>query len=122
MSSNCAKCGETLSPGTEVLQVAQGHYYHGFITPTYLSSSSVLLEGHRDCLADFPVEPQYGVYDCLVCRSKIKDGADVVYAVFGLKPKSPYKRPERRGYKIPFVAHWSCWDLDSVNASRSRDH
>jgi len=85
MSSNCAKCGETLSPGTEVLQVAQGHYYHGFITPTYLSSSSVLLEGHRDCLADFPVEPQYGVYDCLVCRSKIKDGADCRLCGFWLE-------------------------------------
>jgi len=122
MNSECVKCGEPLIPGTRVLQVARGYYYQGFITPTYASSSSVLLEGHEDCLADFPVYPQRGLYDCLVCQLRIQDGAEVVYAVTGSKPRFPYKRPESRGYYMPFVSHGYCWEQDHAIAGMNTWH
>jgi hypothetical protein len=109
MRKRCSFCRKTLTVGERVLQIARGHYYRRAETPTFAFGPAVLYEWHRACFAEFPIEFQRAPYECLLCRDVIEHGDKVIYAVIGAKPASPYTRPERRGHKLPFIAHELCW-------------
>jgi hypothetical protein len=109
MPKKCSYCRETLIVGERIFQLAKGTYQRRAETPTFAFGRAVLYEGHEDCFAEFPIEPQKAPYECLLCRDDIVPRDEVVYAVIGNKPESPYIRPERRGHKLPFIAHALCW-------------
>jgi hypothetical protein len=102
-----------LSPGDPVFQLAWGYYMQTYITPTYDPWSGVIAEWHARCL---PVRltPQLEPYYCIVCGGLVTDGGEVAYVTRGTKPKPPYRRLEARGYKLPLIAHGTCWPRQAV--------
>lgn len=114
MNGTCSLCGGSVRVGARIFQLSFGQYFRGAETPTYQDSSSVLYEGHESCFDNFPTEAQREPYKCSICDRSIRHGARVVYGVVGRKPASGYKRPERRGHEMPFIAHVSCWDREPL--------
>jgi hypothetical protein len=114
MPEKCSYCRKKLILGTRVFQLAKGTYLRGAETPTFAFGPLVLYEGHEDCFAEFPIGPQRAPYECLICRDSIRHKDKVVYAVIGEKPESPYTRPQRRGHKLPFIAHELCWERNPL--------
>src|SRR6201986_5145687 len=111
MKTKCSECGKSLTPGARIFQLARGRYFKGFETPTYVSGSAVLYEGHEGCFTDFPLSPQQPPYTCVICEQGFRRGAEEVYAVVGFKPDVQYRRPDFRGHEMPYIAHGECWDL-----------
>ena len=108
MSFHCIGCDGKLLPGEKVFQLAWGHYMRSYITPTYDSWFGVIVEWHHRCLL-MKFAPQMQPYYCIVCTQLVDDGDEVAYVTFGEKPQPLYKRLERRGYKLPLIAHGKCW-------------
>jgi hypothetical protein len=109
MIGTCQVCRKRIAPETRIYQLALGHYYRGHETPTYESRVAVMYECHENCLAS-SLEPQGPPYDCSLCNRRLDNGARVIYLVVGDKPAPGYKRPERRGHEMPFIAHDYCFD------------
>ena len=108
MLGTCSVCQQRLNSGTRIYQFAVGRYYRGFQTPTYENSSAVISECHEECFSEPSLTPQPGPYDCSLCSQAIGNGTRVLYLVQGDKPAPGYKRPERRGHEMPFIAHEAC--------------
>jgi hypothetical protein len=109
MNGTCSVCRRSISPKTRIYQLSVGYYYRRNETPTYESSTSVIQECHEDCLSEsFDAQPP--PYDCSLCNGRLKHGTRVVYGVLGDKPAPGYKRPERRGHEMPFIAHDLCFE------------
>ena len=114
MNGECSLCGRLVKSGARIFQISFGQYFKGYETPSYQDSSSVLYEGHEDCFDNFPTEPQHEPYGCSICGRTIRHSARVVYGVIGRKPAPGYKRPERRGHEMPFIAHVACWGREPL--------
>ena len=108
MQTNCNGCGQLISAGQKVFQLAEGEYMHSYITPKFVTSNAVIAEWHEECFrAHF--SPQEQPYHCVFCGDEVLDGIKVMYITLGLKPSRPYKRLESRGYQLPWIAHIDCW-------------
>jgi hypothetical protein len=105
----CGVCRSLIAPKTRIFQLAVGYYYRGFETPSYESHDAVIYECHENCLAS-SLEPQGPPYDCSLCNRRLFNGTRVIYLVVGNKPAPGYKRPERRGHEMPFIAHDHCFE------------
>lgn len=107
MSKECERCGEKISAGDRVIQMAKGRYCIGQITPTYgdFVGNPDVREWHEACFAEYKLKPQSGPYKCLNCGNRITHGAMVFYIVIGTMPEPGYIRPESRGMTMPWVIH-----------------
>jgi hypothetical protein len=114
MSGTCSLCSKPVRVRTRIFQISFGQYFRGAETPTYQDSSSVLYEGHESCFDNFSTEAQREPYRYSICNRSIRHRANVIYGVVGSKPALGYKRPERRGHEMPFIAHISCWEREPL--------
>ncbi len=108
MLSKCAAddCGQTLKPGTEIMQLSIGRYVAGHETPTMDKKNTQ--NWHVECFQELRIKEQAPPYRCQSCHRRVKPGEGVVYVCRGKKPSARAVRAEQRGHTLLYVAHERC--------------
>lgn len=105
MGQSCGGCSIPLNAGERIYQLATGRYERDTITPHL---SAVVAEWHLECLQNSGLVSQMSPYSCSSCGGDVADWEVVVYITKGEKPAVEFRRPERRGKTLPFIAHRKC--------------